>query len=364
MKTLPHAPSGLRSALVLGALLFGAPALAFATEPPGADMPAAPADEAEAPPPGWDKLSPEVQEKLAALDPTALQALGAKIDRGEKLSADEQQLADALILLTVSEFDAKINYRSGDIKIGDGLAVLHLGTDYRFLDPADAQTVIEKAWNNPPGERPLGMIVPAKLSPAHPDGWGVILSYTEDGHVDDADAESIDYDELLTSMKAGTEEENETRKQLGFPAIHLVGWAEPPHYDKARHSLYWARELSGDDQGEHSLNYAVRVLGRKGVLELNAVSGMSQLPDIKPEMEKVYALVEFEQGNRYTDFDPDIDSLAVYGIGGLIAGKAAAKVGLFALILKGLIAAKKAVIIGVIALIAGLKAFFSRKKSE
>lgn len=349
-----------KPALVLGALLLGAPAPALATVFEDGDSAVQPA---EAMPPGWDQLSPEVQEKLGTTDPAALEALGAKLNRGEQLTPDEQQIADALILLTVAEFDSKINYRSGDIKLGDGLAVLHLGDQYRFLDPADAQTVIEKAWNNPPGERPLGMIVPVGLSPAHPRGWGVIVSYVEEGHVDDADAESIDYTELLTNMKAATEEENEGRKQLGFPAIHLVGWAEPPHYDKARHSLYWARELAGDDQGEHSLNYAVRVLGRKGVLELNAVSGMSQLPEIRPEMEKVYALVEFEQGNRYTDFDPDIDSMAMYGIGGLIAGKAAAKAGLFALILKGLLAAKKALVLGVIALIAGLKAFFSRKKS-
>ncbi len=208
------------------------------------------------------------------------------------------------------------------------------------------------------------MIVPNEPSPAHPDGWGVILSYVEEGHVDDADAEGIDYAELLTSMKAATEEENGERSKLGFPAIHLVGWAEPPHYDKERHSLYWAKELAGDGPlaGENSLNYAVRVLGRKGVLELNAVAGMSQLAQIRPEMEKVYALVEFEQGNRYSDFNPDIDTVAAYGIGGLIAGKVAAKAGLFALLLKGLLAAKKAVIIGVIALAAGIKAVFSRKK--
>lgn len=89
---------------------------------------------------------------------------------------------------------------------------------------------------------------------------------------------------------------------------------------------------------------------------------MSQLPQIRPEMEKVYALVEFQDGNRYGDFDPDLDTVAAYGIGGLIAGKVAAKAGLFALILKGLLAAKKALIIGAIALAAGLKAFFSRKK--
>lgn len=348
-----------KPALVLGALLLGAPALAQATVFEDGNSAVQPA-----PPAGWTSLTPEQQERLAAADDATLQALGHKLERGDALTADEQQLADAMQLLYAAEFDSKLAYQRGDIKIGGDLAVLHLGDQYRFLGPEDAETVIEKAWNNPPGERPLGMIVPNDPSPAHAAGWGVVLTYVEEGHVDDADAESIDYDQLLADMKAGTEAENESRTKLGFPPLHLVGWAEPPHYDKARHSLYWALEFRGDGPGEHSLNYAIRVLGRKGVLELNAVALMPQLPQIRPEMEKIYALVEFEQGNRYSDFDPDIDTVAAYGIGGLIAGKVAAKAGLFALLFKGLLAAKKAVILGVIALAAGLKALFSRKKDQ
>lgn len=355
----------------LAALAFAAPTpvLAKTKAKPAEEAPAAEAPAAEAPaelpvalPPGFDKLSPEMQERVASLDDAAMQALGGKLDRGEALTPDEQALADALQSLFVAEFDAKLHYQSGDVTLGDGLAVLHLGDRYRFLGPEDARLVIEQAWHNPPGMTPLGMLTPGDISPADPRGWGVVLSYTEDGHVDDADAESIDYDELLGEMKASTEEENQSRKAAGFGAIHLVGWAEPPHYDKERHSLYWAKELSGDDPGENSLNYAIRVLGRKGVLELNAVAAMSQLPQIRPEMEQVYALVEFNQGNRYTDFDPDIDQVAVYGIGGLIAGKMAAKAGLFAVLLKGLLAMKKALVLLVIGAIAGIKAIFSRKK--
>lgn len=342
-------------ALVLGALLAGAPLPASATVFEDGDSAVEAANDG---PPGWNSLSPEQQEKLAQIDDAGLQALSGKLDRGETLTADEQLIADAVALLMVAEFDSKLTYQTGDIPVGDGLATLHLGDAYRFLGPADARLVIEEAWRNPPGEPPLGMIVPADLSPASPRGWGVVVSYTEDGHVDDADAASIDYDELLAAMKEATEKENETRKAMGFPAVHLVGWAEPPHYDQARRSLYWAQELAGDDGGENSLNYAVRVLGRQGVLELNAVSGMTQIQQIRPEMEKIYALVEFQVGNRYSDFNPDLDKVAAYGIGGLIAGKVAAKAGLFVLLAKGW----KLVVAGVIALFAGVRALFGRKK--
>ncbi|MCY0990145.1 DUF2167 domain-containing protein [Nannocystis sp. ILAH1] len=348
-------------ALVLGALLAGAPLIARATvfeDGNSAAAPPAGAAQDEAPPPGWDALSPAQQEKLAAIDEAGIQALAAKLDRGETLTDDEKLIAEGLATLMSAEFDSKLTYQTGDIKVGDGLATLHLGEDYRFLGPADARRVIEEAWHNPPGEQPLGMIVPAKLSPADPRGWGVVVSYVEEGHVDDADAASIDYDELLTQMKEATEKENESRKAMGFPAMHLVGWAEPPHYDQSRHSLYWAKELGGDEGGENSLNYAVRVLGRKGVLELNAVSGMTQLPQIRPEMETIYGRVEFDDGNRYSDFNPDIDTVAAYGIGGLIAGKLAAKAGLFALLAKG----GKFIVLAIVGLFAGIRAWFTRKK--
>lgn len=348
-------------ALVLGALLAGAPLTARATVFEDGNSAAAPqpgAAQDEAPPPGWDALSPAQQEKLAAIDEAGIQALAGKLDRGEALTADETLIAEGLAILMSAEFDSKLTYQTGDIKVGDGLATLHLGEDYRFLGPADARRVIEEAWHNPPGDQPLGMIVPAKLSPADPRGWGVVVSYVEEGHVDDADAASIDYDELLTQMKEATEKENESRKAMGFPAMHLVGWAEPPHYDQSRHSLYWAKELGGDDGGENSLNYAVRVLGRKGVLELNAVSGMTQLPQIRPEMETIYGRVEFDDGNRYGDFNPDIDTVAAYGIGGLIAGKLAMKAGLFAILAKG----GKFIVLAVVGLFAGIRAWFTRKK--
>ncbi|HEY8376179.1 MAG TPA: DUF2167 domain-containing protein [Nannocystis sp.] len=347
-----------KAALVLGALLLGVPLSAHATVFEDGDGPAQP-EGLEGVPPGWDRLSDDAKARLAQLDDAQLQAIEGKLMRGEALTADEQAIADALRTLAVAAFDQNLNYQTGDIPIGGGLAVLHLGDKYRFLGPTDARAVIEGAWNNPPSpEDPLGMIVPADLSPADPRGWGVILSYSEEGHVDDADAESIDYDELLAAMKEATEAENEARKQLGFPAIHLVGWAEPPHYDKERHSLYWAKELAGDGPDEHSLNYAVRVLGRKGVLELNAVSGISQLAQIKPEMEKIYALVEFSEGNRYSDFNPSIDKVAAYGIGGLIAGKIAMKAGLFTLLAKGW----KLILLGLLAVGAAIKGLFTRKK--
>jgi uncharacterized membrane-anchored protein len=195
------------------------------------------------------------------------------------------------------------------------------------------------------------------------EGWAVIVTFAEDGYVEDDDAEDLDYDELLEEMKEDTQEGNEQRKAQGYPSLELVGWAEPPHYDAKSHRLYWAKELRFEGSEGSTLNYAIRVLGRKGVLELNAVAGMNQLGAIRQEMEGILPRAEFSTGKRYEDFNPDLDEVAAYGIGGLIAGKVLAKAGLFAVLFKFLLAAKKLVVLGIIGL-GGLaaKLFGARKE--
>lgn len=312
------------------------------------------------------RLSAEPRALFEQLDEQGLGDIFERFDRGEDLTSSERAIVEAMQAQFLEEADAALRYQTGDIALRDGLATLHLGDEFRYLDPEQTENILVEAWGNPPGAQTLGMILPAAISPYDPEaGWGVVISYVEDGHVEDDDADDIDYDELLEEMKKDTESENPGRTAAGYPAMHLVGWAEPPHYQADAHRLYWAKELSAEGSPLNSLNYSIRVLGRKGVLELNAVAGMPQLSDVKPEMENLLSKVEFDAGNRYTDFDPDIDSVAAYGIGGLIAGKLLAKAGFFAVILKFLIAAKKLLIVGAIALAAGVKALLGwRKKND
>ncbi|HET6583082.1 MAG TPA: DUF2167 domain-containing protein, partial [Nannocystaceae bacterium] len=234
------------------------------------------------------ELDPEIRANIEALSPDALAVLMEKMGSGEPLTDDEAEIAKGFQQSFVRTFERDLQYQRGDVSISDGLATLHLGDELRFLAAADAQKVLTEAWGNPPDSTVLGMIVPADTSPIDPDrGWGVVLTFAEDGYVEDDDAEDIDYDELLEEMQKGTEEANAGRRAQGYSALHLVGWAEPPHYDAEAHRLYWAQELASDDGPSHSLNYAIRVLGRRGVLELNAVAPMPMLSEIKPAMEQV-----------------------------------------------------------------------------
>ncbi|PTA67119.1 DUF2167 domain-containing protein [Deinococcus arcticus] len=229
--------------------------------------------------------------------------------------------------------EAPLRYQTGQIALLGGKAQLSTGAGLRYLDAAGAREVIVGQWGNPPeaAEDVLGMIVPAGLEPGTEEGWGVVITESKDGHVSDKDAAGINYDTLMRDMQAATQEENGAREEAGFGTVNLVGWADQPRYDAATHKMYWAKELAfSDNPGEHTLNYAVRILGRDNVLELNAVASMGQLPQIKRDMAAVLSQVSFTPGARYEDFNPNTDQLATYGIAGLLGVAAAKKVGLLA----------------------------------
>ncbi len=75
-------------------------------------------------------------------------------------------------------------------------------------------------------------------------------------------------------------------------------------------------------EGYHAFLY--RLLGRRGVLVLNAVATVDQLSSVKASMQQLLPAVEFNPGHRYADFFPGKDQMAEYGIGALIVGSIAA----------------------------------------
>lgn len=278
--------------------------------------------------------------------------------------ASEQQLAARHANLLKS-----LSPQTGDIAIPAAKATLKLGKDYYFLGAGDAKRVLTEGWGNPPGsvENVLGMVFPSGKTFAD-DVWGAVLTYEASGYIDDADAKTIDYGELLAQMREGEEANNQALREQGYPGQQLVGWAQSPTYDAGRHSLVWARQLKFDGASEDTLNYDVRLLGRYGVLSLNMVSGMSDLSGVGAAAATLSQTARFDTGSAYADFNEATDAKAEYGLAGLVAagaGAAAAKkLGLLAVILAfgkkfiGLIA------IAAIALFGAATRLFKRRREE
>lgn len=250
---------------------------------------------------------------------------GSSKNSGDDAASEEQRY-----LAWAKGIWQSLDRQTGEIQLPNGVATLNVPDEFYYLNPSDAQKVLVEVWGNPPGQERLGMLFPADMTPFDNGAWAVTVDYDEEGYISDDDANEIDYSELLTQMKEDVRDASKERVNNGYAPIELVGWAAPPYYDKTTHKLHWAKEIKFGTDEVNTLNYNIRVLGRKGVLVLNFIAGMDQKEVIDQQLNRVLAMANFNEGSRYEDFNPDIDTVAAYGIGALIAGKVAAKTGLIA----------------------------------
>lgn len=275
---------------------------------------------------------------------------------------------DAETKAKMEAFEASIKSQTGSITLHNSLAKIETPAGFKYLNHENTVKVLEQAWGNSDVGDTLGMLFPEKMSVFAEDAWGIIITYLDDGHINDSDAKSIDYRKLLAEMQNSAAEENKERKKANEPQIEIVGWAEPPTYDIATKKMFWAKEIRFEGNKKNTLNYNIRILGKEGVLVLNAVSGMDQLKMIQSHLKPVLASVSFTPGNLYADYKEGEHRTANYGLGGLVAGGlalgAASKMGLFKVLLTALLAMKKLLIVVAIAAFTFIQKFFKNRKSS
>ena len=239
----------------------------------------------------------------------------------------------------------RLNYQGGTLAYQDARVVMPEG--YRFLGQADARRTLEDLYGNPPAPDVVGLVVPPR-SDVLTAPYVVVVTYEDDGHVSDKDAAGIDYTKMLATLQKDEPKRNDERQRDGYPAVHLVGWAEQPHYEAATHKLFWARDIRFADETTDVLNYDVRVLGRESTLSLEAVADVKDLAAVRTGMQSVLQTSSFTTGRRYQDYQSG-DRTSEWTVAALVAGGtyAAAKTGLIALLL----AKAKFLVVGVIALL-------------
>lgn len=244
-------------------------------------------------------------------------------------SQDENELKK------IDSIEKTFKYQHGSINLKNGVGKINIPKGFKYLEPVQAERVLVELWGNPKGENlTLGLLLPEKQGIMNQDGYVFNIQYDEIGHVEDGDADDVDYDELLAEMQKETVEENKERQTAGYEPVSIVGWAAKPFYDKDRKILHWAKEIKFGQSTVNTLNYNVRILGRKGVLVLNAIATENELPLVQKDINKVLDIVQFNDGYKYEDFDSSVDEVAAWTIGGLVAGKVLAKVGFLAVIAK------------------------------
>nr|WP_256228683.1 DUF2167 domain-containing protein [Variovorax sp. YR750] len=207
-------------------------------------------------------------------------------------------------------------------------AQLHLPAGYVWV-PTPAAAQLMRSMGNRTDDTFIGAIFPADDA-----DWMAVVKFVKEGYIKDDDAKDWNADDLLKSLREGTEAANEERAKRGIPSIEVTGWAQKPQYDASSHRLVWSAlsKRKGATDGNQGVNYNTYALGREGYLSLNLITNAKDLDKYKPDASKLLGAIQYDDGKKYADFNSSTDKVAAYGLAALVAGAAVKKLGLFAII--------------------------------
>jgi uncharacterized membrane-anchored protein len=250
---------------------------------------------------------------------------------------------------------AKIKFQNGPLKgkLGN-LAAIDLPEGYLFVEgKAECAKFIE-ATQNFPTHRELGVIVPTNGSK-----WWLLFEFEDVGYVKDDEKDNLKADELLNNMKEATAAGNEERRKRGWGELQVTGWYQAPRYNNETHNLEWAARARSQE-GE-SVNYEIRLLGRRGVMSAELIGSPDEMDKALPELRNLLKGFTYLKEESYAAYRPG-DKVAEYGLTALIAGgglAVAAKSGLLGKLWKLLV-------FGFLAVVGAVKRLFGggKKKEE
>lgn len=276
---------------------------------------------------------------------------------------DDEMLASGVDQSTLEELKSDSVYgKSGVIKLASCHASINVPEGFVFLDSIQARSLLIDYWGNPEDrtEGLLGALVPNTALCFYQISMAYIITYENCGYVKDDDANSIDYDDLLTDLKKMAEEENKTLPKEN--KYSLKGWAVKPKYLADSHVLVWAKAISFTDNDV--VNYDMRILGKDGLVSINAVIAPTDCKEVVASESKIINSLKYDKGYAYTDFDESRDKVSEWTIGGLVAGTMLAKTGILAKIGIFLLKFWKIIAIAAAGGATAIMKFFKKKNKE
>jgi len=275
---------------------------------------------------------------------------------------------EEMLLMGVSE--EQLDYLKEDVVLGQTGIIdfpichsqLNVPSGFQYLDEQQSKKLLLDYWNNSESHltKLLGILVPSTASCYYQIPIAYVLTYDNSGYIRDDDANSIDYGELLWQMQERAKEENKSLPDN--QRCIIKGWAVPPRYDNFYHTLIWAQLLDFD--GNETVNYDMRILGKDGFVSINAVIDPESIEEVVSKESEIIQSLSFYTGYTYFDFDPSRDKVSDWTIGGLVAGGILAKTGVLAKIGAFLLKFSKLILLGIVAIAAGIIKWFRSRKED
>jgi uncharacterized membrane-anchored protein len=158
--------------------------------------------------------------------------------KGEKDSLQESVDKEIKFMDSVN---SAMKWQTGTVALSNGVAKLNLTANFKFLNAEQSAFILHNVWGNPPRTDILGMLFPANGGPFADSSFAFIITYDNQGYVKDDDADKINYEDMMNDLKKAEPDENKERIAQGYQPIYMIGWAQPPYYDKVNKVLHWAK---------------------------------------------------------------------------------------------------------------------------
>jgi hypothetical protein len=214
--------------------------------------------------------------------------------------------------------------------------------------PTAPSKKLQQSPTPPPGEVNLGKIMLGSIATVDmPKGWNfrfennglrrggaavlgaagepggrrsVMFAYRDCGHVQDDDADKIDFNEVCRQMMAVPRGRLPGSSLVKAQEIKMLGWAVPPSYDVQTKRLVHAEQLQIVGSPGEKVHCFGRLLGRAGVLEIDVGDDADQRDVLVAMCRQFLAASQLLPGRTYAEFDAAKDVRFEGGLGDLIAG--------------------------------------------
>ena len=183
----------------------------------------------------------------------------------------------------------------GSGQIG-GVAKIRIPEGYRFAGRDGVRRFLELT-QNPVSGKELGVLVPPEEAG---DMWFVIFEFNSSATSKTTRRTTWTRKPSSSRSRQAPEQSNEERRKRGWATMDILGWHTQPRYDPVTNNLTWA--IRGSSEGDEVVNYSVRLLGRKGVMDVDLVLNPTQVAGTVPEFDELMTGFEFTSGNRYAEF--------------------------------------------------------------
>lgn len=253
---------------------------------------------------------------MATLCATAepVDSIQTNITQPDKIVAEFKQQVDSL--------DQVLKFHSGKIKFAEQSVRLTVPANHYFIDAPQSKFILENLWGNAQDEEVLGMIVRSDFLPNETNNdYSFVISYSPTGYISSAERVEFDHNDLLHQIQEQLQASNKLRVEQGLNVLQAENWVMVPYFDNYKKALYWATELKVNGSEESLINYNLRLLGKDGVIKINAVGTMDQLGKIKQVLPYLLAQTEFLEGFRYNEYNADTVIESNWKLEELIAGK-------------------------------------------